>query len=261
MKAFVTRLITGAILLAAVLAVIFGPRWAVLLMVLYISCIGIGELLHVMILLNKKPEIPIVIGANLCLQAAAFVQSTSAMLAVIALYLMAATVVLTFNPKKQSDGIFSSFYAFIYVGGLSSFLLLFPKERQAYLLLPLIASWGTDTFAYCFGMLFGKHKLCPTISPKKSVEGAIGGVIGAMLIMLPFRWFFFTDVPLWLSFLIVFVGSIASQLGDLCASHFKRESGIKDYGNLLAGHGGVMDRFDSVLFAAPVSWFLLQLMM
>ncbi|MBQ2062823.1 MAG: phosphatidate cytidylyltransferase [Oscillospiraceae bacterium] len=129
-------------------------------------------------------------------------------------------------------------------------------------LIPLVAAFCSDTMALFAGMAFGRHKLAPLVSPKKTVEGALGGLIGGMAGMVLFRIIFFlcTEVQLnilWCVFL-GFVGAVMGQLGDLVFSAVKREYGIKDYGRLLPGHGGVLDRFDSVIFAAPVIWLIVR---
>ena len=109
-----------------------------------------------------------------------------------------------------------------------------------------ILSFGTDTFAYLIGMALGKHKLIPKLSPNKSVEGALGGVFGAVL--LSFLYFHFMEMDYNLSILgLSILASIVSQFGDLFASKIKREMDIKDYGKILPGHGGLMDRFDSTI--------------
>ena len=129
-------------------------------------------------------------------------------------------------------------------------------------LIPLVAAFCSDTMALFAGMAFGKHKLAPLVSPKKTVEGSLGGLIGGMAGMVLFRIIFFlcTEIQLnilWCVFL-GFVGAAMGQLGDLVFSAVKREFGIKDYGRLLPGHGGVLDRFDSVIFAAPVLWLIIR---
>lgn len=112
-----------------------------------------------------------------------------------------------------------------------------------------ILSFMTDIFAYFVGRAFGKHKLCPTISPNKTIEGAVGGLIGALIIAS--LYFGFIGEPISISTCIFFIiVSIFSMFGDLFASKMKREYGIKDYGKIFPGHGGVMDRFDSLLFVA-----------
>ncbi len=127
-----------------------------------------------------------------------------------------------------------------------------------FLLLAFVASWATDIFAYFVGSKLGKHKLCPNISPKKSVEGAIGGVVGAVvfnvLLLFAFNKFFFSEESAISYFAVVILSvvlSVVSMFGDLAASTIKRNFGIKDFGNLLPGHGGIMDRFDSALFVMP----------
>lgn len=120
-------------------------------------------------------------------------------------------------------------------------------------------AYGTDALAYLGGRTFGRHKLCPAVSPKKTVEGAATGLAGGVLFALCVRAFFVqvlsTPMPgIPAAILLGVVGSVAGQVGDLTASLLKRHSGIKDYGKLFPGHGGVMDRFDSVIFTLIVMY-------
>ena len=124
--------------------------------------------------------------------------------------------------------------------------------------LVFITAFGTDIFAYFTGMLFGKHKLCPDISPKKTVEGSIGGILGSTV----FSGIFSLIVcPQHLAGCLVMgvIGSLFAQAGDLIASSFKRKMGIKDFGNLIPGHGGILDRFDSVVLTAPFIYYYIVL--
>lgn len=128
-----------------------------------------------------------------------------------------------------------------------------------------ISSWICDTCAYVVGMLIGKHKLAPVLSPKKSIEGAIGGIAGAALVGALYAYFIVEPAVsgqkvTWVFVLISAVGAVISQVGDLAASAIKRNHEIKDYGKLIPGHGGVMDRFDSVIFTAPMIYFLVLLL-
>ncbi len=134
------------------------------------------------------------------------------------------------------------------------------------LILSFFTAWMTDIFAYFVGRKFGKHKLCPKISPKKSVEGAIGGIIGAVvlnvLLLLVFNNFIFgtkSDLSYITVAVLSVILSVVSMFGDLAASTIKRNFGIKDFGNLLPGHGGIMDRFDSALFVMPVLYAAINL--
>lgn len=140
---------------------------------------------------------------------------------------------------------------------LLSLVRIFDREGgELLILLPLVAAWGSDTFAYFTGMLCGRHKLAPVISPKKTIEGAIGGVIGAALLMMGvvtiFNHHSAIDIPYGAATLLGACGAVVGQLGDLSFSIIKRQTGIKDYGHIFPGHGGVLDRFDSVIFVAPV---------
>lgn len=147
---------------------------------------------------------------------------------------------------------------------LLSLMRIFQMENGQYLvLLPLIAAWGSDTCALFAGMLFGKHKLAPVVSPKKTVEGAIGGVVGAAAIMLGVTALLarYTTVSVSVSaaLLLGVLGAVIGQIGDLSFSIVKRQTGIKDYGTIFPGHGGVLDRFDSVIFVAPIVELILLL--
>jgi len=120
-------------------------------------------------------------------------------------------------------------------------------------------SFGSDGFAYLVGRTWGRHKLCPSVSPKKTVEGAVGGLFGGVLLAQLVRLFFVhalnTPMPgVPAALLLGLLGSYAGQIGDLTASLLKRYTGIKDYGNIFPGHGGVMDRFDSVIFVLIVMY-------
>ena len=134
---------------------------------------------------------------------------------------------------------------------------------QFIVLLPLLAAWGADTCALFAGMFFGKHKLAPVVSPKKTVEGAVGGVVGgAVLVLLAallMNTFLDLDMPIWAALVLGGAGAVLGEVGDLSFSIIKRQTGIKDYGHIFPGHGGVLDRFDSVLFVAPFAEILFRI--
>src|SRR5699024_7822719 len=142
-------------------------------------------------------------------------------------------------------------------------LRMVPYIGMLLVFFPLCISFVSDTFAFFAGLLFGKHKLTP-VSPKKTVEGAVGGLIGGVIgmMIMPFvGGMVISDVFMSPAMAVAFglLGSVVSQIGDLSFSVIKREFGVKDYGNLLPGHGGILDRFDSVTFVAPFVWLLLEL--
>jgi phosphatidate cytidylyltransferase len=147
---------------------------------------------------------------------------------------------------------------------LSSFLRIRGMELGVYdVLLPFVSAFTSDAFALFAGMLFGKHKLAPELSPKKTVEGSIGGFVGAVVcccvygLVIQLGWGLTPNYPVLAVYGVL--ASAISQLGDLSFSYIKREYGIKDYGNIFPGHGGVLDRFDSVIFCAPLTEVLLLL--
>ena len=169
---------------------------------------------------------------------------------------------------KYHDVMKASQVSWAFFGGLAVPYLLLSLLRifqmhyhhgSFIVLLPLLAAWGADTCALFSGMLFGKHKLAPVVSPKKTVEGAVFGVIGGTLAGLACRavfvYVFHMQMPgIPATIALGLIGSAAGEIGDLSASLLKRHSGIKDYGHIFPGHGGVMDRFDSVIFTLIVMY-------
>lgn len=133
-----------------------------------------------------------------------------------------------------------------------------------YILLPFVSAFTSDAFALFTGMACGKHKLAPLLSPKKTVEGSAGGFAGSMLccilygVIIRLGWGYHPNLPVLI--LYGLLGSLVSQLGDLTFSYIKREAGIKDFGHLLPGHGGVLDRFDSVIFCAPFTYIMVSVL-
>ena len=154
--------------------------------------------------------------------------------------------------------------------GLQTIVLvrgLHAEHGMFYALICVFAAWIPDTGAFFVGKLFGKHKLCPEISPKKTVEGLIGGVVSSIVILELWGWIFAEvfyggtrEIHLLTLFVIGLFGSLVSVLGDLSFSLIKRSCHIKDFGNVIPGHGGVLDRFDSVIFTAPFVYLVLRLL-
>ena len=148
----------------------------------------------------------------------------------------------------------------LYIGYFFAHLVLISGISKFHLMVWIVflAAFGQDTFAYFTGYLFGKHKMAPNISPKKTIEGAVGGVIGATVLCGVFGSIFYRP-QLVHCIVMGFVGAFFGMAGDLIASAFKRKMGIKDYGNIIPGHGGVMDRFDSVILVAPFVYYYILL--
>ena len=183
------------------------------------------------------------------------------------LFLLALFLDAILHYEKERDSSFGDLTAALFAGlafplMLSCLLRLRLMENGvALVFLPLAISFGSDTFAYFVGITCGKHKLSPRVSPKKSVEGAVGGLLGGVIGMAVVRgvvaWTMGVVMFSWGEILLLgILGSAVSQIGDLSFSVIKREFGVKDYGKLLPGHGGILDRFDSVTFVAPFIWFV-----
>lgn len=153
-----------------------------------------------------------------------------------------------------------SFIHFIYLRSVDSQLInTFLGQislSAAYIWLAFLGTWASDTFAFFVGSKFGKNKLCPKISPAKTVEGLIGGILGSVIILILLAQLFnFYILP---TAILGFIIGLIAPLGDLVESSIKRFTGIKDSGNLLPGHGGVLDRFDSAMLVIPVAYYYIQ---
>jgi phosphatidate cytidylyltransferase len=178
-------------------------------------------------------------------------------IALISLY-----ITMVFNKKYNLFGVAATIVGIIYIPLFFSYLYLIRAipDKGVYLIwFVFILAFFTDTFAYFTGIAFGKTKLCPTVSPKKTVEGSIGGIIGATVGTIVYGLILnkigIIDISLIRLLLLGIIGSVISQFGDLSASSIKRFVNIKDYGKIMPGHGGVLDRFDSIIFVAPLIYY------
>lgn len=170
-------------------------------------------------------------------------------------------------PKFNNNQVANAVFGLIYTTFMMSFIYYTRElERGVFLVwLIFITSWVSDTCAYFVGSAIGKHKMTPNLSPKKSWEGVFGGILGSIIASGLYGWFYVSHFKLsyWmiLSFCVIGgVGAFISVCGDLVASAVKRNNNVKDYGKIIPGHGGILDRFDSVLFTAPMVYFLIVLL-
>jgi phosphatidate cytidylyltransferase len=264
MKTKIKRFISGMILFLAVAVIlIFGNSTAVNLTISAVAIIAINEYFNS---LSKKYKVERWIGNILAILLAFINVLPKEMLILmfpIGIALLFFKVIIT-EMKTNFVDIAITGFGIIYIIGFIMFIpLIYMSEHGKLLIWYLaISAWGTDTFAYLVGIKFGKHKLTP-ISPKKSIEGSIGGIVGSTLIAIIYTYFINKICNAGISYLeitgIAVVLSVLSQIGDLAASSIKRYVDIKDFGKIISGHGGMLDRIDSILFIAPFAYFLLTM--
>ena len=261
---FKTRLISGIVLVLAALLVIISGGPVLYGVLMCVSVIGAGELMRAMKvhgsrygLLEVTSFLTIIVYYTVL-----FLGREDLQLAVLIGGVILNMFVYVFTyPRYHADQITAAFFSIVYAGVMLSFIYQTRMmEGGAFLVwLIFLCSWGCDTCAYCVGMLIGKHKMAPVLSPKKSVEGAVGGVVGAVLLGAVYGAAVKGEI---LEYgVICGAGALISMVGDLAASAIKRNHDIKDYGTLIPGHGGIMDRFDSVIFTAPVIYYLARLLL
>ena len=261
---FKTRLISGILLVIAALLTIISGGYVLFFTLLCISLIGMQELYKAMGIHEDRTgllEIVGYLGAVLYyISLLLGFESYGLMAVLVSLILVMFVYVFTY-PKYHANQVMAAFFGVVYVAVMLSFILMTRNLPDGKFIVWLIflCSWGCDTCAYCVGMLIGKHKMAPVLSPKKSVEGGVGGVVGAALLGVIYAAA--TQGPMVEYAVICGIGALISMVGDLAASAIKRNQGIKDYGKLIPGHGGILDSFDSVIFTAPVIYYLAKIIL
>lgn len=283
-KDFITRVISGAVLVVILLIVgIFG-NIPLLLFCTLVATIGMKELYSAIGIYNKNAEdkkknIPAITGMVLCtvyfvvsgFAAPLLTMNNSYMsgafvYVMIIFFAMALIYVFTFPEfgfKDIAYAVFGALYTPLFV--TSIFLIRAQNDGTYFFWLIFISSWICDTCAYLVGCKLGKHRLAPVLSPKKSIEGAVGGLAGSVIVAFVFGYFvqyrLLGGHNYAVKYMIIcLIGAAFSQVGDLFASAIKRNNDIKDYGTLIPGHGGILDRFDSVIFVSPVIYVLTSLL-
>ena len=261
---FKTRLLSGIVLVAVALLTIISGGYVLFFTLLGISLIGMQELYKAMKVRTDSfnaLEIAGYLAAVIYYILLMIDFEKYGMMGVILAFMIFMFVYVFTYPRFNAEQVMPAFFGVVYVAVMLSFIYLTRNLPDGKFLVWLIflCSWGCDTCAYCVGMLIGKHKMAPILSPKKSVEGGIGGVAGAALLGVIYAAA--TQGPMAEYALICAVGALISMVGDLAASAIKRNQGIKYYGKLIPGHGGILDRFDSVIFTAPAIYFLAKLVL
>lgn len=260
----ITRVLSAVILVLIIgSSLFFGglPWWALLL---FISIIGYYEYLRAVRKIPEgeryTPAFPDIMG-YLC----TFIYFILILLKPDSEYLLMMVIFsiilfmisfVIFFPKYDSSEVILALFGFLYIPLMLSFMYLLRGSERGItkVLLVFISSWVCDTFAYFTGMALGRHRLAPVLSPKKSVEGAVGGTLAAALVGGILGFLVHGNIQMYA--IITGAGAVISQFGDLFASGIKRNFGLKDYGSLIPGHGGILDRFDSFIIVSPVIYFL-----
>ncbi len=253
-----TRILAGVVGIPVTLAVIlFTPVWGFGIAVSVVSAIAAYELLRcvlperggAMTILSIVAAAAIPLGEGV---------GVNVVIPVALILFFGLNILIIRSYKNEKKMSFVALAMGMIAGVMipTAFMtLLWLRKSGTYLaLLPIIIAFATDSGAYFVGMTIGKHKLAPHLSPKKTIEGSVGGtVVGTLITML--YGYVLSSNGLQVNYVqlavCAFVGSVFCQLGDLSFSAIKREYGIKDYGNLIPGHGGILDRFDSMVFTAP----------
>jgi len=276
-----TRVLTALVLIPIVLAVVLlTPTWVVAIALAFIMILALWEyfalgeaighrayrlwtvfcalvLIFAQVLETLRGRIGVDVGGRV-LPASASPES------VFFLFVLGLTVLTLFTRRPLVESLPAA--------GISSSALLLVAFPLSYavrlhgivpngkwlLLFALAITWAADTTAYFVGRAMGKHALAPHISPKKTWEGSIGGIVGSLIIGYVARYFLPT-IPVGHLLGMAFVGNVAGQMGDLLESAYKRSAGVKDSGSLLPGHGGVLDRIDALILCFPVVWYYLVL--
>lgn len=271
---FWTRLASGIVMLIVAISSLFVGEWPLLLVLYLCSMVAFRELTKVLGCATDKKsfnalEIIGFLGITGYYAAVYFAEDrTMLLMCLVAVFLAEMFWYVVTFPKYKADHVVAAVFSFTYAPMLLSFVYLTRASVQGFYLvwLILISSWGCDTCAYVVGMLIGKKKIFPKLSPKKSLEGCIGGTLGAALIGGVYGYLVVDkvmpgqNVALVIAFICA-VAAVMSMVGDLAASAIKRNREIKDYGKLIPGHGGVMDRFDSMTVTAPMIYFLSLVML
>ena len=257
-----TRIISGLIMAPFLIILWFGG-WVLTLACFLFTLIAVREFYGGFNAMDVKPSHAIGYAALLALYAINLFANDMSWYMLWFFGVVVASLLYLFkiNDRRLEDGM-ATITGIFYVEFFLYHVVLTDQtgEFRSFVWLIFLSAFATDILAYFTGYFLGKHKLCPSISPKKTIEGSVGGIIGSIVVCTAFGAIFEPHL-MWHCFAIGALGGVISQFGDLTASVFKRKMGIKDYGNLIPGHGGIMDRFDSVMFTAPMVYYYIALVL
>jgi len=259
---FKTRLLSGIVLVILIVGILYAGGYVTAGAMLLLSLGGVFELLRI----YKLHKTPVGIAAYIATIAyytvIVFFKQEYVMPLIILFVLAVLGIYVTTYPRFTDKDAMAAVLAFMYVTVMLSYMYLIRDMNNggALVVMVFVCSWVNDTCAYCVGVTLGKHKMTPKLSPKKSVEGLIGGITGSAVVGALYGMFYNNQVMSIEHAPVIFavigaIGAAVAVVGDLAASAIKRNNDIKDYGKLIPGHGGIMDRFDSIIFTAPIIYY------
>ena len=271
---------SGVVLFGVVLGAAFLGYWGFGALMLLITVVGVWEFYQLAMAKGAMPQRCMGIVTSILLLVTAFsaillavpcVESAVGellpfvLLATIAAFALIFFVEVFRNKENPTQNVASTIMGVIYVALPMSLMLFIPfmlspdRWNPWIFLFYLFLVWGNDVFAYLVGISIGRHKMCPRLSPKKSWEGFFGGVLGSLAMGVLGAYVVEGNYLVWLG--LALVVSLSSVVGDLVESMFKRDAGVKDSGNFIPGHGGMLDRFDALILSAPFAFVYLCVMM
>jgi phosphatidate cytidylyltransferase len=270
----IKRVISGLLASLLTLGVIAWGDIPYLLIIVLLVYWGILEYTDLMMRHNMRPQTPVMLFVSLLLLVLIYLnfkfpgmfpgnplhngERLIALMGTAAFFIIFINELMRGTPEQGLINSAVNLFGTVYIGFMFAYMLLLRfipgRDGLAYVLFTLLVTWFNDTSAYFIGIKFGKHKLSPQISPKKSVEGSLAGLAGGILAALIIGLLF--HKPLWLMAVMGIIVVGAGQFGDLVESIIKRNAGVKDSGSFLPGHGGVLDRIDSLLTAAPLVYYM-----
>lgn len=254
---------TGAFVVPPlILLIVLGPSFTLSLMVLAATFLGLAEFYQLALPGARKIERYVGIGLGVLLSALLAFGSVWITPLLLVLVLLVFSVLfmgtsedLTMSITRIGISLFGTLYVSFLLSHVS--LIRNLQNGKAWALFLIVTVWAGDIFAFSGGTLFGKHKLYPKVSPKKSYEGLIGGILGSVIVALGFSALFLPRLAPGPCVLLAFGIGLLGQVGDFTESMLKRSARVKDSGDLIPGHGGMLDRIDSFLFSSPFLYYSL----
>jgi phosphatidate cytidylyltransferase len=261
------RVLSALIGIPILLYLVYDGKTLFLVAVMALTVIGLAELQQILLRMELKPSLWLLFGSGILFPLLAYMtphgQEQGFFFFGLTIFLLChLTALMICFPKYSVSDLASSYFGSCYIGVLLSYLILVRRLTPhgfEYLLFVLLLTWACDTGAYFAGRLWGKHPLWPVLSPRKTWEGSVGGMALTIVVAVVFQAIYFRIFTIVQALGLGVMIGLVVQIGDLVESAFKRLGRVKNSGDLIPGHGGILDRFDSLLFSAPAAYFYLRL--